>query len=117
MPAAQAFSGRRAAGRPKVVADTRESRVRPAYEIRRELPADHAAVEALTRRAFWDVHVPGCSEHFLVHRMRSHADFVAELALVLEVDGRLVGSILYTRARLVDGQGREKPVLTFGRAG
>lgn len=86
----------------------------PAFEIRREAPADQQAVEVLTRRAFWDLHVPGCTEHYLVRRMRSHPDFVAELALVLEADGLLVGSIMYTRAALVDGRGSEKPVLTFG---
>ncbi|BAL95999.1 GNAT family N-acetyltransferase [Rubrivivax gelatinosus] len=87
---------------------------RPPYRIRLETPADHDEVVRLTRQAFWNVHVPGCSEHYLVHRMRRHADVLPELALVLELDGRLVGSILYTRARLVDGQGREKPVLSFG---
>ena len=31
--------------------------------IRRERPADYAAVEQLTREAFWNVSRPGCMEH------------------------------------------------------
>ena len=33
---------------------------------------------------------------------------------VLEEDGRIIGNIMYTRARLVDEAGREKEILTFG---
>lgn len=82
--------------------------------IRRETEADRGAVEAVTRDAFWDLYVPGCSEHYLAHVLRSHPDFVPELDLVAELDGRVVGSVMYTRARLIDGAGRETPVLTFG---
>ena len=31
--------------------------------IRRETQIDHAAVERLTREAFWNVYRPGCLEH------------------------------------------------------
>ena len=34
--------------------------------IRNEEPRDHGAVEALTRRAFYNLYVPGCVEHYLV---------------------------------------------------
>lgn len=82
--------------------------------IRNETPADYRAVETLTREAFWNQNVPGCHEHYLVHRMRSHPDFVSQLDFVLELDGEIIGSILYTKATLVDEQGCEKTVLTFG---
>ena len=82
--------------------------------IRNEEETDFPAVEELTRRAFYNVHAPGCSEHYLVHIMRQHGDFVPELDLVLELDGKVIGSILYTKAKLVDEAGTEKPVLTFG---
>lgn len=82
--------------------------------IRNEEPLDHGAVEALTRRAFYNLYVPGCVEHYLVHIMRGHEDFVPELDFVLEEDGRIIGNIMYTRARLVDEAGREKEILTFG---
>lgn len=82
--------------------------------IRQEVPADYCAVEELTRRAFWNLYVPGCTEHYLAHILRGHADFIPELDLVLELGGRIIGSVMYTRAKLVDENGTEKPVLTFG---
>lgn len=82
--------------------------------IRKETPADYPAVEDMTRRAFYNLYVPGCVEHYLVHIMRGHQDFIPQLDFVLELDGRIVGSILYTKARLVDEAGTEKEVLTFG---
>ena len=82
--------------------------------IRKEAPNDYAAVEALTRRAFYNLYVPGCVEHYLVHIMREHEDFIPELDFVLEEDGRIIGNIMYTKARLVDDAGDEKEILTFG---
>ena len=36
-------------------------------QIRNEEKRDHQAVEELTRRAFYNLYVPGCVEHYLVH--------------------------------------------------
>lgn len=44
--------------------------------IRPETVNDHRIVEELTRNAFWDLYVPGCNEHYLVHLMRTHVDFI-----------------------------------------
>lgn len=82
--------------------------------IRNETPVDYQTVEDLTRRAFYNLYVPGCVEHYLVHVMRGHEDFIPELDFVLDLDGRVIGNIMYTKARLVDGAGVEKTVLTFG---
>ncbi len=82
--------------------------------IRNESKADYREVEELTREAFWNVHAPGCNEHYLVHVMRGHDDFIPELDFVAEIDGKIVGNILYTKAKLVDENGNEKVVLTFG---
>ena len=82
--------------------------------IRKEREADHRAVEELTRRAFYNMYIPGCVEHYLVHIMRGHEDFIPELDFVLELDGRIIGNIMYTKARLVDEAGEEKEILTFG---
>lgn len=82
--------------------------------IRLETPADYRAVENLTREAFWNQNVPGCDEHYLVHTMRDHADFIPELAFVLERGGVIIGNIMYTKARLIDREGNVKPCLTFG---
>lgn len=83
-------------------------------EIRNETMADRQAVEELTRRAFYNIYAPGCTEHYLVRIMREHEDFIPQLDLVALLDGEIVGNIMYTRARLVDEQGQEKPILTFG---
>ncbi len=82
--------------------------------IRNETEADYAAVENLTRKAFYNVYTPGCMEHYLVRVMRGHEDFIPELDFVAELDGKIVGNIMYTKARLTDEAGTEKTVLTFG---
>ena len=82
--------------------------------IRLETEKDYRAVEELTREAFWNVYKPGADEHYYVHQMRNHPDFIPELALVLELDGKIVGNIMYTKAWLEDENGNRKEVLSFG---
>ena len=82
--------------------------------IRNEMPADRQITEELTRRAFYNMYVPGSVEHYLLHIMREHEDFIPELDLVAELDGRIVGSMVYTKAKLTDDKGNVKSVLTFG---
>ena len=83
-------------------------------QIRNEEPRDYQRVEEITRKAFYNLYVPGGNEHYLVHIMRSHTDFVPELDFVLEADGALIGNIMYTKTRLIDEAGEEKNILTFG---
>jgi putative acetyltransferase len=82
--------------------------------IRLEAPEDYRAVEEITRQAFWNVHAPGCNEHYLIHCMRSHPDFIRALDYVLELDGRIIGNIMYTRSWLIDEAGQVLEILTFG---
>lgn len=82
--------------------------------IRLETPADYRRVEEITREAFWNVNFPGCDEHYLVHVMRSHPDFLPELAYVLEENGEIIGNVMYSRSLLREASGAEKSVLTFG---
>ena len=89
--------------------------------IRLETEKEYSAVEEITREAFWNIYKPGADEHYFVHTMRSHPDFIPELAFVLELDGtspaeptQIVGNIMYTRCQLVDSDGNKKDVLTFG---
>nr|WP_202623776.1 N-acetyltransferase [Sporotomaculum syntrophicum] len=83
-------------------------------KIRNEQETDYEKVEEITRKAFWNLYIPGCIEHYLVHVMRSHKDFLPELDLVIEVDNQIIGNIMYTKAKLVDESGLEKEILTFG---
>lgn len=82
--------------------------------IRNEEEADYGVVEEITRRAFYNLYVPGGTEHYLVHIMRGHEDFIRELDFVIELDGKVIGNIMYTKARLTDEAGSEKEILTFG---
>ena len=82
--------------------------------IRNEKKEDWELVERITRQAFYNLYVPGCVEHYLVHIMREHEDFIPELDFVLELDGQVIGNIIYTKAKLTDENGTEKEILTFG---
>ncbi len=82
--------------------------------IRNEEETDYKRVEEITRKAFWNLYIPGCNEHYLVHVMRSHKDFLPELDLVIEVDNQTIGNIMYTKAKLVDESGEEIEIITFG---
>lgn len=82
--------------------------------IRNETKADRKTVEDITRKAFYNLYIPGCVEHYLVHIMRDHEDFIPELDFVAELDGQIIGTIMYTKAKLANEQGAEKDILTFG---
>ncbi len=82
--------------------------------IRNELEKDYRATEELTRAAFWNVHVPGCDEHYLVHVMRNHPDFVPGLNFVAIVEHQIVGNIMYAKSRLINEENFCIDTLTFG---
>lgn len=82
--------------------------------IRLEKEKDHKEVESLTREAFWDLFQPGCDEHLLAHKLRKAEAFIPGLDFVAELDGSIVGNIMYSKARVVDGKCLEHEVLTFG---
>ncbi|MGN0807100.1 MAG: GNAT family N-acetyltransferase [Candidatus Coproplasma sp.] len=82
--------------------------------IRNERESDYEVVENLIRNAFWNVNMPGATEHYMAHIMRDHSDFVAELDMVAEIDGKVVGSIMYTVCKLRSQAGDEKACLSFG---
>ena len=82
--------------------------------IRNEEQKERAVVEQITRQAFYNLYVPGCVEHYLVHIMREHEDFISELDFVLELNGNVIGNIMYTKAKLIDENGNKKDIVTFG---
>ena len=83
-------------------------------EIRNETEKDFHEVEELTREAFWNLYFPGCIEHYLVHQMRDHPDFIKELDFVAEYNGKIVGNIMYTKAWLMNENGQEIEIISFG---
>ena len=84
------------------------------YIIRKETEKDYRETENLAREAFWNLSVPGCFEHFFIHIMRDHEDFIPELDYVIELDGKVVANVMYSKSKLVDEQGNEKNIVTMG---
>lgn len=84
------------------------------FLMRLEEERDFEKVEYLTREAFWDVYVPGCNEHLLVHKIRKVPAFVKELSYVACDNEKIVGNIIYSRARVVNEAGFEYEVLCMG---
>ncbi len=85
--------------------------------IRLETEADYRNTENLTREAFWNVYRPGCMEHYVLHCYRNDPAFVPELDLVMELDGELIGQVIYVRSEIVCDDGRKLPIMTFGPIG
>ena len=90
--------------------------------IRLETPKDYREVENLTREAFWNVYRPGCTEHYVLNQYRTNPDFIPELDLVMEEDNRIIGHVMFSKAKIAldsphsqggDGGG-SFPSWTFG---
>jgi len=82
--------------------------------IRNERLEDERIVEGATRDAFWNLYIPGAEEHYLVHKIRKSPDFISELAFVAELDGKIVGSIFFTRSYIITDAGEKVDTVTFG---
>ena len=82
--------------------------------IRSETGDDYREVEELTREAFWNLYVPGCDEHYLVHILRKHPDFIPELDFVATFEDKIVGNIMYARSFIVDESNNRIETVTFG---
>lgn len=81
--------------------------------LRPERPGEHHEMETIVRDAFWDRFSPGCSEHLVVHNMRTSPDIVPELCLAAEENGSLSGGIWYAKA-VIRRENSVFPVLTMG---
>ena len=84
------------------------------YSIRVEEPRDYETVEHLTRDSFWNVYRPGCTEHFVLHRYRTNPDFIPELSLVMETDGKIIGHVMFSKAKIELDEGGVLQSWTFG---
>ena len=82
--------------------------------IRLEQPKDYREVENLTREAFWNVYRPGCVEHYVLNQYRNNPDFIPELDYLIELNNRIIGHIMFSRAELVLDDGSHIPSWTFG---
>jgi len=82
--------------------------------IRNENNSDFRKVKDITRKAFWNLFVPGCNEHYLVHIMRNHKDFIQELDLVAVINDKVVGNIMYMKSHVVNEIDEIMETITFG---
>ncbi|MFC1952930.1 GNAT family N-acetyltransferase [Chloroflexota bacterium] len=82
--------------------------------IRNENETDYRTVEELVREAFWNLYVPGCNEHFVLHNLRKSSDIIHELDFVAEREGKIVGQIVCSRGSIKYMQGVVKEVISFG---
>lgn len=86
--------------------------------IRLEEKKDFFEVENLIREAFWNVYKPGCSEHFVMHKMRSHKDFIAELSFVMQDEGKenkpIIGQNVFFPAKIELQNGEMLKIATMG---
>lgn len=82
--------------------------------IRLETKDDYKKVEELTREAFWNLYMPGCDEHYLCHIMRDHNDFIKELDYIVEIDGKVIASIMYTKSYLFSDDNIKVEIVSFG---
>lgn len=83
-------------------------------QIRNEQPNDFREVENLTREAFWNVYRPGCTEHFVLKKYRDNNNFIPELDLVMEEDNKIIGHVMFSKAKIIKTDGSILPAWTFG---
>ena len=50
----------------------------------------------------------------MLHCYRSDPDFIPELDFVMELDGKLIGQVIYVRSQIECDDGRKIPIMTFG---
>lgn len=82
--------------------------------IRLEKCKEQREVEALVRDSFWNVYRPGALEHYVLHCLRTEADFIPELNFVMEKDGRIIGQNVFVKAHIKADDGRAIPVCAMG---
>lgn len=70
--------------------------------IRQEEARDHSTIYSLVKRAFETAEHTDGNEHDLVNALRKGRAYIPELSLVAEIDGKLVGHVLFTRAEVGD---------------
>ncbi|WP_432664438.1 N-acetyltransferase [Wukongibacter baidiensis] len=85
--------------------------------IRLENKNDFRNVENMTREAFWDMYKPGCDEHLVVHKIRKTKAFIKELDFVACDEEKVVGNVIYSKAKVISENNDEFEVLCMGPLG
>ena len=82
--------------------------------FRLERKEEYRQVEELVRESFWNVYRPGCVEHYLLHVLRGHRDFVPELDIVMIQNGKIIGQNVFVKTVIKADDGRNIPIMTMG---
>ncbi|HIH74470.1 MAG TPA: N-acetyltransferase [Methanosarcina sp.] len=77
-------------------------------KVRSENPSDYPAITEVNNLAFGQP-----AEGKLVENLRKNPKFVPELSLVAEVDGKIVGYILFFPVKIKSGTGEEKETISL----
>jgi predicted N-acetyltransferase YhbS len=78
--------------------------MKPTIIIRQETPDETQWVVELTERAFKTLPLSEGKEGMLVNELRKSNNFIPELSLVAELDGKVVGHILFTPIIIDNGE-------------
>ena len=77
--------------------------------IRQEQPKDFSTIHKVVKDAFEEMPFSSQTEHFIVDKLRKTDAYIPELALVAELEGKIVGYIILTKihfdnkGKLIDG--------------
>ena len=85
-------------------------------DVRLIIDEDFNEVENVIREAFYNVYMPGCDEHLIVHKLKNDKCFVKDLSMVCLDEDKIIGAILYGLCKL-ENEEDEKEVLFFGPLG
>lgn len=70
--------------------------------IRKEESRDYESIYSVVKAAFASAEHADGNEHHLVNALRKGEAFIPELSLVAETDGKIVGHIMFTKAKVGD---------------
>lgn len=82
--------------------------------IRLEKEEDYREVEELVRKSFWNVYRPGCTEHFVLKKLREDPNFISELDFVMEKNGKIIGQNVFVKSHIDLDDGSKLPIMTMG---
>ncbi len=83
-------------------------------KLRLEEKKDYNRVEEVTREAFWNVYVPGCDDHLLIHKLREKKQFIKALDFVATHNDKIVGNIVYVEAKITGNDDKDYKIVAFG---
>lgn len=72
--------------------------------IRQEKPEDFEIVSNITYLAFREMEHADGDEHLLVAKLRRGEDYIPELSLVASLENTVIGHIMFTRCRVINGK-------------